>query len=241
MKCLLVFAGIASLAFVGSPPVAAQNQHLSGYFTNFSSTENPISERGRWVNGGTAGLDWGNVQTTRKEKAWGTAAKGDSLGSIALMAGTWESDLAVRAVIRAETSSFTGKVALLLRGSISAHSARFYEFTCSAGSTEIVRWNGPPNDHTQLSYNGSAHCKGGDIFGASAVGNTLTSYINGVQVNQVTDNEYPSGAPGIGFFAEKTSAGANYGFSSFAVNLGPGNFSLGPAPAPPSIVSVKTN
>jgi hypothetical protein len=33
------------------------------YATSFSLTENPISEGGKWINGGVTGLDWGNVQT----------------------------------------------------------------------------------------------------------------------------------------------------------------------------------
>src|SRR5260221_2997308 len=34
------------------------------YSTSFPLTENPISEGGRWVNGGLLGLDWTNVSTT---------------------------------------------------------------------------------------------------------------------------------------------------------------------------------
>jgi hypothetical protein len=32
--------------------------------TNFPLTEDPISEGGNWIGGGTTGLDWNNVQTT---------------------------------------------------------------------------------------------------------------------------------------------------------------------------------
>src|ERR1700684_3476999 len=34
------------------------------YTTNFSRAENPISERGKWLNGHTDGLDWTDVRTT---------------------------------------------------------------------------------------------------------------------------------------------------------------------------------
>ena len=47
------------LAFL---PVLAWSQGT--YSTNFPSTENPISESGRWINGGSTGLKWANVRTT---------------------------------------------------------------------------------------------------------------------------------------------------------------------------------
>jgi hypothetical protein len=215
--------------FTWSTPASAQG--LSSYVTNFAFTENPLSEQGRWINGETVGLDWSNVQTT-KTLAWGTQiVEGRHNDSIALMAGTWEPDLSVQAVVHTESPSFTGKLELLLRGTLSAHSANLYQFTCAAGYTEIIRWNGGLDNLTVLDHNPSARCKDGDTFKASAIGSTLTSYINGVQVNQATDTEYSSGAPGIGFFVDNSSANREQGFLSFAVTGGPGN--SGPAPRPP--------
>jgi hypothetical protein len=40
----------------------------------------------------------------------------------------------------------------------------------------------------------------GDVIKLTAVGNTITLYRNGIQINQVTDNSYSSGSPGIGFY-----------------------------------------
>src|SRR5437879_2900763 len=45
-------------------------QASNSYSTNFPLTENPISEGGRWLNGGTVGLDWTNFRTT-SNKAYG--------------------------------------------------------------------------------------------------------------------------------------------------------------------------
>ena len=37
------------------------------YSTNFTLTENPISEGGKWVNGESVGFDWNNVLTAPGE------------------------------------------------------------------------------------------------------------------------------------------------------------------------------
>ena len=50
---------LLALAFSPVPEAAART-----YTTNFPLTENPISEAGNWINGGTVGLDWTNVSTT---------------------------------------------------------------------------------------------------------------------------------------------------------------------------------
>lgn len=233
----LVLAAIMSWMFTCTTPAAAQDPLLSAYTTNFPLTEIAISERGRWINGGAVGLDWSNVQTTSKTLAWGTQVfEGHTNDSIALMTGTWEPDLTVQAVLRAETPAFAGKVELILRGTLSAHNAKFYQFTCSAESTEIVKWNGELDNVTLLARNASAHCGNGDTFKASAIGSTLKSYINGVQVNNVTDTDYSSGSPGIGFFVDNTGTNQANGFSSFTVTGGP--TSSGPPPAPPGSLTV---
>src|SRR5438874_4698763 len=61
------------------------------YSTNFSATENPISEGGKWINGGTTGRDWGNVQST-PGLAFGTMVSSAPPydDSTAVLAGTWD-------------------------------------------------------------------------------------------------------------------------------------------------------
>ena len=62
------FAPLASfllvLAFVPLHEAAART-----YTTNFPLTENPISEAGNWINGGSVGFDWSNVSTTPASRA----------------------------------------------------------------------------------------------------------------------------------------------------------------------------
>jgi len=44
----------------------------STYSTSFASTENPLSEGGKWINGRAVGLDWNNAQSV-PGKAYGAA------------------------------------------------------------------------------------------------------------------------------------------------------------------------
>ncbi|HTF71397.1 MAG TPA: hypothetical protein VK638_52890 [Edaphobacter sp.] len=49
---------------------------------------------------------------------------------------------------------------------------------------------------------------------ATIVGTTLTAYINAKQVLQAIDSTYSGGAPGIGFYHEKTQAqNSDFGIS----------------------------
>jgi hypothetical protein len=54
---------------------------------------------------------------------------------------------------------------------------------------------------------------------ATIIGNVITAYINGVQVNQVTDNTFTSGNPGVGFYLHGiANRNADYGFTSFTAS-----------------------
>jgi hypothetical protein len=62
----------------------------------------------------------------------------------------------------------------------------------------------------------------GDVVKATIIGNTITAYINGVQIIQVTDSTYPNGSPGMGFYIQGRSVSreSDYGFTSFAATDG---------------------
>jgi hypothetical protein len=198
------------------------------YTTNFPLTENPISENGHWINGGTTGLDWGNVQTT-PGLAFGTVV---SLGppyndSTAVLTGTWGSDQTAQAKVRIAkpNSNIFEEVELRLRTTIAAHSITGYEFNfrCTSDGSQyvqIVRWNGKLNDFTYVNAVTGPGLHDGDVIKATAVGSTLTSYINGVQQVQGTDATFPSGSPGVGFYNQGgvPSNNAEYGFTSFTAS-----------------------
>ncbi|MEO5954803.1 MAG: hypothetical protein ABIR36_03800, partial [Nitrospiraceae bacterium] len=68
------------------------------YSTNFSQTEDPISEGGSWINGQADGLDWKNARTI-PGLAFGTQTGSNNLDdTVALLTGTWQPDQTVEAI-----------------------------------------------------------------------------------------------------------------------------------------------
>jgi hypothetical protein len=195
------------------------------YTTSFPLTENPISEGGHWINGGTTGLDWGNVETT-PGLAFGTVVSGGPPynDSTAVRSGGWGTDQTAQATVHiaSPNSAIFEEVELRLRTTITPHSITGYEFNfrCTSDGSQyaqIVRWNGPLNSFTYLNAATGPGLHDGDVVKATAVGSTLTSYINGVQQVQWTDSTYPGGSPGVGFYNQGGTAmdNASYGFTSF--------------------------
>jgi len=94
-------------------------------------------------------------------------------------------------------------------------------FRCSKSPKaycSIARWDGILGAWMMLKENtGSQYgVADGDVVKASIAGDTITVYINGVQVTQARDYLFTSGNPGMGFYLEKAK-GINdkCGFSSF--------------------------
>jgi hypothetical protein len=229
------------LGLVALFPVFAWSQGT--YTTNFRLTENPISESGKWINGGATGLDWTNIRTTpglamgtQSGTAGGNATYADST---AVLAGTWGPNQTVQATIAvsnaANSSGVFEEVELRVLTTVTAHSITGYEINCSVcpGNryVQIVRWNGPIGSWTELNGTGSFGGVNGDVLKATVSGGTITAYLNGVQVLQATDNTFTSGNPGIGVFLQGASGlNANYGFSNFTATDG-----QSPTPTPTPI------
>lgn len=217
------------LALVACGLAGTASTHRT-YRTSFPRAESPISERGNWEGGKTAGLDWADVATT-PGLAFGLEPGDRGYDdATALVTGAWGPDQTVQATVHSVNQSdrFYEEVELRLRSSLSAHRATGYEvlFRCSQTNnayTEIVRWNGPLGDFTYLGRLKGARfgVKEGDVVRATIAGNLITAYINGVQVAQASDSTYGTGRPGMGFFLQG-AAGVNrdYGFSSFAASDG---------------------
>jgi hypothetical protein len=203
------------------------------YTTSFPLTENPISEGGRWINGGTVGLNWTNVATTTG-KAFGTESAPPTVDddSTAILTGTWGCNQTLTATVYA-TGSVNGEVELRLHTSVAAHSITGYEMNFSVAYSQIVRWNGALNQFTILATQSSTGVKNGDVVkGTIDCSGHLTEYINGVVVNTATDTTYATGSPGIGFFANNPPDSA-YGFSQFTATDGTtqNSFTLSSSPA----------
>lgn len=200
------------------------------YTTNYTKSENPISEGGRWLNGGATGLKWSNVQTL-PGMAYGTQTGSAKYNdSTAVLGGSWGQDQSAQAVVKItqldrSRGGLFEEVELRLRTTVAANSITGYEINCSIIPNnpylQIVRWNGPLGSWTELDGR-SVGCKNGDVLKATAVGNTITAYKNGTAVFSVTDNTFKTGAPGIGFYLQGgfSSFNSHFGFSSFTATDG---------------------
>jgi hypothetical protein len=231
----------ATLGSVISPAVTLTVTSAAGnfYATNFSLTENPISEAGKWINGKVTGLDWADVRTTPGLAFGNQTDTGAYEDSTAVLVGIWGPDQTVQATVHTvnQSSSLFEEVELRLRTSITAHSNSGYEinFHCTADGTQyvqIVRWNGRLGDFTGLNGGAGPGLHNGDVVTATIVGSTLSAYINGQLIVQATDSTFTSGSPGIGFYfaGGDTSQQSDFGFSSFSASDG------GKAdPIPPSV------
>ena len=201
------------------------------YSTNFPLTENPISEGGRWINGGSVGLDWTNVRTTPGQ-AFGTQSGASYTDSTALLTGVWGPDQEVTATVYTASPPAENcypEVELRLRSAIASRQNRGYEIAWKVSQTGaayllIVRWNGGLGDFTYLKnwadYGGAQYgVRNGDVVSAKIVGNTIYAYKNGALQGTATDSVWASGAPGIGFNLENGPAGCSgtnstYGFKA---------------------------
>lgn len=137
-------------------PVAGSNL----YETTFSSTENPISEGGRWISGLAIGLGWSDIETSGG-RAYGTQSGAvsppydDSCAFLKPAAGTlWSADQEIEAQVSVSTrSGWTGfhEVELLLRGTLLSNWNTCYEclFPCTASTKlELVLWKGPLGENS---------------------------------------------------------------------------------------------
>ena len=201
------------------------------YTTEFSVAENAISEKGMWITGKVAGFDWADIAVT-PGLAYGVESGTDGYDdSTAVLTGSWGPDQTAQGTVhtRNQNNDVIEEVELRLRSSLSAHRAAGYEinFRCSKtpnAYAEIVRWNGPLGKFTYLNRASGAKygVTDGDIVTATAVGNLITAYINGVPVLEATDGTYPTGSPGMGFFLRgATGVNRDYGFTSFRASGAP--------------------
>jgi hypothetical protein len=222
---------LASALFALSTPVLA-----ASYSTAFEAAEDPISEEGRWINGGEVGLDWSNVSTT-PGLAIGQQTGASYTDATALLTGPWGPDQTVSATVHTvdQNDDCYQEVELRLRSALSAHVNTGYEVAFKMSQTSkayliIVRWNGPLGKYNYLFKNSGEQfgIKDGDIVSASIVGNVITAYVNGVQKGQaditsIGGTVYASGAPGMGFNLENAPSGCagtngDYGFTSFTAS-----------------------
>ena len=99
------------------------------YATDFLRTEKPISEEGRWIGGGTVGLDWTDVSTA-EGRAVGNQVGASYTDATAILEGPWAADQMVSATVYASGAPRVvchPEVELRLRSAITPHSNTGYE------------------------------------------------------------------------------------------------------------------
>ena len=218
------------------------------YTTNFPLTENPISEAGNWISGGTTGLDWANVQTALGISQGVGPAYALYSDPTAVLAGNWGPNQTVTATVYSDGvedkpgQSYDKEVEIRLRTSISAHSITGYEINCrtpndSYSYMAIVRWNGALGDFTVLNILLGTGCSNGDVFKATMSGSTINAYLNGTLMLTATDSTFTSGSPGFGFNFGCGTAYNQFGFSTYTATDGSGSATDTTPPSPPPALS----
>jgi len=228
-----VTATPVNLPFWGPGSMNINEVSAKTYTTKFPLTENPISEGGKWVNGGTAGLDWTNILTIGGVEAYGTnpgTGNGYNDSTAVLQGdGPWGPNQLASGVVylTAVNNSYYAEVELRLNTTVVAHNITGYECNASINNDgtqyfSIVRWNGPINNFTQLStVHGAPPILNGDMLSCQNIGGVISLYHNGTLLESVTDTTYTGGSPGIG-----TDLGGNggantnidFGFSQFSAS-----------------------
>ena len=194
------------------------------YSTKFPHAENALSESGQWITGSSK-HDWAAAAVTAGIAHGTQSGHSGYDDTVALLAGPWPADQSAQAtvhIVNPKDGNVYEEVELRLRSTLTAHSCTGYEinFRCTgpnSGYNEIVRWDGPLGKFTYLSQK-SGGAADGDIIKATIVGDLITVYRNGKQVNQARDKTFPTGNPGIGFFLQGGPPALNpdFGFSAFS-------------------------
>jgi len=194
------------------------------YQTEFSLTQNPISEGAVWSR---ARNTFTNVRTANGT-AFGTNGPANAFDdSYALLRGFGPNQTAEAVIERSPNlnTNVTHEVELLLRFSDDAITARGYECLFALfGGVQIIRWDGGLNsgsmnfrDITVDRGVPRTPLKTGDVIKASIIGNAISVFINGTLVATATDSTYAMGQPGIGFFTRPQGNSANLAITSYKV------------------------
>ena len=211
------------------------------YTTNFSLTENPISEGGNWVGGQTAGNNlWGNIQTNGT-MAYGVSQPTSYGDPTAILTGSWGPDQTAQATIKINTTPrnccYEAEVRLRTTINPTNHTITGYEVYCSVASNEpychIASWGGPNGVWVNMESGGPhTYLRNGDILKATVTGTnpvTIKAYLNGTQIMSVQDTgnftfsdgkkygPWTTGNPGIGFYGGQWSY---FGISNFTASDG---------------------
>lgn len=188
------------------------------FSTTFQATENPISQGGIWLNGGSVVLDSTNVQTTpglafATQVAHTSPPFDDSLAILDPSKITYigPNQFCLSTVFN--NSANLREVEHRLRSTFASHSNLGYEVDCTTNfGCSLVRLDGPINTFTVLVNGATTNVSlaNGAVWYSQMVGTIITVTCNGLPVityDTASDGtKYSTGMPGIGFYAD-TNAG----------------------------------
>ena len=213
--------------------VPADAAGVHSYSTNFTRTENPISEGGFWMGGSNAGASlsegghfwrggrlWGDVQTA-SGFAFGVDEPTKFGDPTAILAGDWGPVQTATAVVKVRSAPDKGcchEVELRLRTTISPLSITGYEAYCSVLPSNpychIARWNGPNGSYWNFeTHSPEIYLRDGDVIKAAVTGtnpSVITFYRNGEQIMEAIDTGAAGG--GFGAYGPWTSGNPGVGF-----------------------------
>src|SRR5215467_3479626 len=214
------------------------------YSSSFPLTENPISERGKWVGGQSAGGNlWGDIQTGGA-MAYGVSEPTLYGDPTAILTGRWGGDQQVQVTVKINRTPTVccHEIEARLRVTIDAKRITGYEVYCSVvpGNKycHIARWSGPNGLYCNIEPSSpSIYLVNGDVLRGTVTGSNpalITAYLNGVRIMQVSDsgNEggegtdcgvgrptFTAGSPGIGLYDNQHDNQWNsFGVSKFSAN-----------------------
>jgi hypothetical protein len=223
----LIVAAVLAIGCLASRPIenprGAPRRGPHGiYVTKFPVAEFPISEGRNWIGGKTFGLDWSDLGTISGHTYGAVVAPGYD-DATALLTGLWGPDQMARGIVFStnQQDSPNQEVELRLRSSLFAHSCTGYEIGWRVSPNQvaymgIARWNGRLGDFTDLGthYGAKFGVSAGDVIEATAIGNVISAYKNGVLQARVRDSTFSTGSPGMGT-DWRPGTNTNFGLSDF--------------------------
>ena len=214
-------------------PISENGMWLSGRRDAFEWSD--VLTKNGVCYGEVSGFRYGGVMERRVGQAFPIFGKvtpqevpvGDYDDPTAVLVGVWGRNQHVTAKVfsRNPTDKYFQEIELRLRCTMRPHYCSGYEvffrpLKTEKGYAEICRWNGDWKNglfwSSLVRHDGPQFgVKDGDVVEATAEGNVIKGFINGVEVTSVTDNVLTSGAPGIGFNFGVGYTNVDVGVTSF--------------------------
>lgn len=182
-------------------------QIVSDNFTR--ANENPLSDGGNWTipaHGGGGGLKI--VSDLCEPTANATSGFEYWSAAISAPSGTFPNDQYAEATVTTLTTpgtndSYIGPMVRMSSGGTGVNGYIFYAAR-ESGTFKYYILKELNGAATTLAGPTNHAISVGDVFRISVVGSTITGYINGSQIVQVTDTAIASGQPGLTLFTDTT-------------------------------------